>query len=69
MKHEIIEESRLKEIMKTAIVEVFEERKEVLSDLLMEALEDLALIRAIKEGEKTESVSRQKVFNILEGKA
>lgn len=64
----IMEESHLKEIMKKAIVEVFEERRDMLSDLVMEALEDLALIRAIKEGEKSGSVSKEKVFNILEGK-
>lgn len=31
--------------------------------------EDNALVRAIKEGEDTESISRAEVFNILEGKA
>jgi hypothetical protein len=69
MEQAVIEESRLKEIMKKAIVEVFEERRNMLSDLVMEALEDIALIRVIKEGEATESVSRAKVFSILEGKA
>jgi hypothetical protein len=31
-------------------------------------LEDIALVRAIKEGETTKSVSRAEVFHILEGK-
>jgi hypothetical protein len=69
MEHAVINESRLKEILKSALIEVFEERKDLFSDLLAEALEDIALIRAIKEGESTASVSRDEVFSILEGKA
>lgn len=34
-----------------------------------EAMEDIALVCAIKEGEVTESVNRTEVFSILEGKA
>lgn len=69
MEHAVINESRLKEILKSALIEVFEERKSLFSELLAEALEDIALIRAIKEGESTESVSRDEVFSILEGNA
>jgi len=69
VEHAVINESRLKEILKSALIEVFEERKSLFSDLLAEALEDIALIRAIKEGESTASVSRDEVFSILEGKA
>ncbi|MCI0496638.1 hypothetical protein L0Z72_16670 [candidate division KSB1 bacterium] len=69
MEHAVINESRLKEILKSALIEVLEERRSLFSELLAEALEDLALIRAIKEGESTASVSRDEVFSILEGKA
>ena len=69
VEHAVINESRLKEILKSALIEVFEERKNLFSDLLAEALEDIALIHAIKEGETTASVSRDEVFSILEGKA
>lgn len=69
MEHAVINESRLKEILKSALIEVFEERRSLFSELLADALEDVALIRAIKEGESTASVSRDEVFGILEGKA
>lgn len=69
VEHAVINESRLKEILKIALIEVFEEQKNLLSDLLAEALEDIALMRAIMEGESTESVSRDEVFSFLEGKA
>lgn len=69
MEHTIINESRLKEILKSALIEVFQERRNLFLELLAEALEDIALIRAIKEGESTASVSRDEIFSILEGKA
>ncbi|MCI0695129.1 hypothetical protein L0337_24355 [candidate division KSB1 bacterium] len=69
MEQAVIDESRLKEILKKALIEVFEERKNLFYELIAEVLEDIALIRAIKEGETTESVSRTEVFSILEGKA
>ena len=58
---------KIKELFKQAIMEAIEEKKEVVHDLLVEAMEDLAMIHAIQEGEDTEQVSRDKVFKILEG--
>lgn len=69
MEQASIDESRLKDILKTALIEVFEERKNLFYELISEALEDIALVHAIKEGEVTESVSRAEVFSILEGNA
>jgi len=69
MEQAVIDESRLKEILKKALIEVLEERKTLFYELIAEVLEDIALVRAIKEGETTESVSRAEVFSILEGKA
>ncbi|MDZ7336823.1 MAG: hypothetical protein ONB32_16860 [candidate division KSB1 bacterium] len=69
MEHAVLNETRLKEIFKSALIEVLEERRSLFSELLAEAIEDIALIRAIKEGESTPSVSRDKVFSILEGRA
>ncbi len=69
MEQAVIDESRLKEILKLALIEAFEERKSLFYELIAEALEDIALVRAIREGEATKSASRVEVFNILEGKA
>jgi hypothetical protein len=63
-----LDEIKLKELLKAAIVEVLQEQKEVFSDLLAEIIEDIALEKAIKEGEKTELVSREAIFKILEPK-
>lgn len=65
----ITDSGKLKEIFKQAIIEAIEEKKDVVHDLLVDAMEDLSMIHAIQEGEKTGSASRNEVFNILEGKA
>ena len=61
-----IDEERLKELFKAAIVEVFEERRDLVRDVVAEALEDIALVRAIDEGERGANVSREDVFEALE---
>jgi spore coat polysaccharide biosynthesis protein SpsF (cytidylyltransferase family) len=58
---------KIKELFKQAIIEAMEEKKDAVHDLLVEAMEDLAMIHAIQEGEETEPVSRDEVFKILEG--
>lgn len=62
-------EARIKEIFKTAIVEVLEERKDLFSDLFREVTEDIALAKAIEEGEKSPEVPRSAVFDVLEQKS
>lgn len=60
-----IDESKLKELFKAAIFEVLQEQKEVFSDLVAEAIEDIGIQNAIKEGENTETVSREEIFKVL----
>jgi hypothetical protein len=64
-----VDEGRLKDLLKTAIVEVLEERKDLVRDLLEEVLGDIALVRAIEAGEQTGTVGRDRdeVFRSLEG--
>jgi len=67
MAEPLIDEEKLKSIFKKAIVEVLEERHELLRRLLDEAIEDLALARAIEQGENSGFATRQEVLGILEG--
>ncbi len=60
------DETQLKDALKAALVEVLEERGDLLRDVLAEVLEDLALVQAIQEGEPSEEVSRNEVFDILD---
>lgn len=62
-------ESQLNEALKAALVEVLEERADLLRDVLAEVMEDIAFARAIQEGETSEAVSREEVFRLLDGGA
>jgi hypothetical protein len=61
------EDERLKELVKTALLEVLEERKDLLRDVVEESLEDIALARAIDAGQRTGEVDRGQVISLLEG--
>jgi hypothetical protein len=61
----VVDEKQLKKAVKTAISEILEERRDMVADLFEEALLDVALGRAIAEGERTPRVSRDKVFAVL----
>lgn len=60
-----IDETQLKALFKAALVEVMEERRDLIRDAVEEALEDIALSRAIQEGETSTPVSRAEVFKLL----
>lgn len=60
------DEKRLKETLKAAIVEVLEERRDLLHDAVAEALEDIGLGRAIEEDLQTAPASREEVFAVLQ---
>jgi len=49
------------------LIEVLEDREEVIYGMLSEVIEDIALASAIKEGEATESVDKQEILDILRG--
>lgn len=64
----LVDEERLKELLKSALVEVLEERKDLVRDIIEEALEDIALIHAIEKEERRPSVNREEIFNALDGR-
>ncbi len=61
-----IDDGKLKVLLKQALIEALEERAELIRDLLSEAVEDIALSKAIKEGEGSQSISKDEVFQALE---
>ncbi len=63
-----IDETKLKELLKVAIIELLQEQKEDFYEFLAESLEDILIKNAIQEGENTETVSREQVFKILNRK-
>ncbi len=53
-----IDEAKLKELLKSAVLEVIEERRDLVKEIVEEAIEEMALTRAINEGLATEATSR-----------
>jgi len=64
-----VDEVVLKALLKSALIEVLEERSDLLRDVLAEVMEDVAMVRAIQEGESSGLVSRDEVFRALENGA
>lgn len=63
----LIERNELKGLLKESLLEVLEERRDVFYDLIVEVFEDMAMVKAIQEGEATPSVPREEIFAILGG--
>lgn len=64
-----IDDVRLRALFREVLMEVLDQRRDWFLSVVTEALEDIALVQAIKEGEQTEDVSRDEIFQILRGKA
>ena len=61
-----LEERRIKLLLKDAVVEVLEERHDLLREALQESLEEKGMVRAIQEGEESPLTSRKKIFRRFE---
>lgn len=62
-----IDEKRMRKVMKDVLVEMMTEKKDLFYDLVLEAIEEVALGKAIKEGRKDQYVAESKIMDILEG--
>lgn len=62
------DEVKLKEIFRGVVSEVLEEKKEMLYNIFVEAMEDAAMINAIKEGEASGVADRKEIYSLLDKK-
>lgn len=58
----------LKQAFKEALTETVQEQQDLLRSIIADVLEDLALGYAMQEGEETEVVAQERIFDILEGR-
>ena len=56
----------LRMMIKETFIEVLKERKDLLEEAVIEAIEDIGLVRAIDEGVNTPSISESEVFKALD---
>ncbi len=61
-----IDDDKLKGLVKQALLEVLQESRELLYDVVVEAVEDGALARAIKAAEDSPLVEKAEVIKALE---
>lgn len=55
----------LKPIVKEVLHELLLQKRETLTDVIYEVIEDIALAKAIEEGLHDENVSREEIFSLL----
>ena len=55
----------LKKIIKAALIEVFDERQDLIRDAVAEAIEDIAMVRAIEEGMNSGAATEEEVLALL----
>lgn len=58
--------TQLKEMVKDTLVEILQEQHGLLYELVIEAMEDIALVRAMEEEKGGELATREEIFSILE---
>lgn len=63
------ERLEIKAIFKEALVEVLQERSDLLYDIMSDVLEDRAMAEAIREGTNDEYVAREEIMELLDGTA
>jgi len=62
-----LDEKQFKILLKEAMLELFEERREVFAAMIAEAIEEIGLANAIREGRKNDFVSKEEIEAILGG--
>jgi hypothetical protein len=61
----VMTQATLKRVLKEALVETMRENRDLLTSAVAEAMEDMALASAIREGRKSKRVSRKQVMTAL----
>ena len=62
-----LDEKQFKILLKQTLIELFDERRDIFSAIVTEALEDIGLANAIREGRKNDFMSKEEIQSILAG--
>ncbi|MDD5229255.1 MAG: hypothetical protein PHN45_12425 [Methylococcales bacterium] len=58
---------RTKELLTEVMVDLIKNKREVLHEIMLEALEEVGLANAIMDGRENDFVSEDEIFSILNG--
>ena len=62
-----ISDEKTKEFLTEILIDLIKNRRDLFSDIIQEALEEVGLANAILDGRKNEFVSEEHIFSILDG--
>ncbi len=62
-------DAKTKELLKEVVIELVKDKRDLFYEIIMEALEEIALANAIKEGRQNDFVNEDKFFALLESRA
>ena len=64
-----INEKQAKALLKEVLIELLEEERDLFFEVMLEAVEEIGLANAIREGRQNEFVSEEQILAILRGQA
>ncbi len=62
-----INDEKMKDFLKEIIIEMMQEKRDLFYEIILEALEEVALANAIIEGRENNFVSEDRILELLEG--
>lgn len=62
----LLSQKDLKPLIKETLTEMIRDNNDDIRELITEAIEDIAMSNAVKEGRKNDYVSEKKIFKILD---
>jgi len=62
-----ISEAKAKELIKEVVIELVKEKHDLFFEIIVEAMEEIGLANAIREGRQNEFVSEEHIKAILKG--
>ena len=62
-----ISDERMKDFIKEVVIEMIKEKKDLFYEVILEAIEEVALANAITEGREDNFVSEDKILGLLRG--
>lgn len=64
-----INETQAKALVKEALMELLQEKRDILFEVILEVIEEIGLANAIREGRKNELVTEEEILNLLRAQA
>jgi hypothetical protein len=65
MTEQLLDEERIKALLKEAVLDALAERRDLFYDVVAEVMEDFAMSKAIEQGRQTDSVPKEEVLKAL----